>query len=93
MFLRNALFANFLVIDMNFSRHGLKLIPKSQHAGVRCLLVTCGDWDLRQMLPAQCKLHGEPWSVLNVSFARLQPRPGLGLPGDPKTYRLKSSAF
>ncbi|CAE7379955.1 Eri3 [Symbiodinium sp. CCMP2456] len=28
----------------------------------RCLLVTCGDWDLRQMMPAQCKLHDELWA-------------------------------
>jgi len=26
----------------------------------RCLFVTCGDWDLRQMLPKQCSLHQQP---------------------------------
>lgn len=54
----------------------------------RCLLVTCGDWDLRQMLPAQCKLHGEAvpaeflrWLNIKTLFEKVTGKPKTGMAG------------
>ena len=54
----------------------------------RCLLVTCGDWDLRQMMPAQCKLHGEAvpadflhWLNIKILFEQVTGKRKTGMAG------------
>lgn len=54
------------------------------------LMVTCGDWDLRTMLPAQCRASEPPvsripplfrrWANLKVLFAGVVGRKGAGMP-------------
>jgi ribA/ribD-fused uncharacterized protein len=52
-----------------------------------CTLVTCGDWDLKTMLPKQCALSGEHvpecfsrWLNIKNFFQQVTGRPGKGMP-------------
>lgn len=61
----------------------------SQHgAGVRTMFVTCGDWDLQTMLPAQARLSGlqvpsylQRWINVKVPFRRCLAALGGGASG------------
>jgi len=51
-----------------------------------CILVTCGDWDLRSMLPRQCALSGmhvpdrfRKWLNIKNLFHVAMKRPGKGM--------------
>ncbi len=48
-------------------------------SGTKCMLVTCGDWDLNTMLPSQCALSkvalpemAKCWIDIKSEFERLQ---------------------
>jgi ribA/ribD-fused uncharacterized protein len=51
-----------------------------------CIFVTCGDWDLRSMLPQQCSLSGQHvpgrfrrWLNIKKLFEKVMERPGQGM--------------
>lgn len=53
-----------------------------------CLVVTCGDWDLKTMLPAQCRLHTpavvsppylRKWLNIKTAFSALTNRKARGM--------------
>lgn len=60
----------------------------SGHGYRRWLLVTCGDWDLKTMLPMQCKLAGEPvpapfqtWLNIKRLFSEVTGEKATGMEG------------
>jgi len=60
-----------------------------------CLLVTCGDWDLKTMLPAQCRDYGLPvppiysqWTNIKFPYSTVTKKPPVGMAGMLKVLRL-----
>lgn len=61
-----------------------------------CLLVTCGDWDLKKMLPCQCSLSSshiphrfKQWLNIKELFRKATGRPGAGMPSMLQNLGLK----
>lgn len=62
-------------------------LDNSDGAAKNCLFVTCGDWDLKAMLPRQCSLSGshvpqrfKRWLNIKELFRQATGKPGSSMP-------------